>query len=265
MTAPPPARPIASATLLLLRDGPDGLEVFMIQRHPEADFAAGALVFPGGRVDPGDGDPRLAALCTRRDPPAERRLRVAAIREAFEECGVLLAREARDGPLVDAARARDLLARHRADLVAGRLGMADLAAAEGLVLADDRLVPFSHWITPEFVPRRFDTLFYLAETPEQPEPVHDGEESVDSLWIGPDEAVRDAEAQRRPIIFPTLMNLRQLAESRRTADAFAAARRRRIVPVLPRVEARADGAVMVIPPDAGYGRVEERLDDMVRR
>jgi 8-oxo-dGTP pyrophosphatase MutT (NUDIX family) len=153
---PQPVTPRLAATLLLLRDGGDGLEVLMVSRHEEAGFAAGALVFPGGKVDPVDA--ALAACC----PPAPDLdetalvLRIAAIRETFEECGILLARG--NGALLTAELLAALLTRHgNADA-----GFAALVAAAGLELATDHLVPYAHWITPVDRPKRFDTHFFLA-------------------------------------------------------------------------------------------------------
>src|SRR5258708_1990408 len=155
---PKPVTPRLAATLLLLRDGSDGLEVLMISRHEEAGFAAGALVFPGGKVDPVDA--ALVAHCPAFGlDPAALVLRIAAIRETFEECGILLARNA--GTLLSAERLATLLARH----VTTDAGFATLVAAAGLELATDDLVPYAHWITPADRPQPFATHFLLAPHP----------------------------------------------------------------------------------------------------
>ena len=233
--------PRLAATVLLVRDRPAGLEVFMVERHHQIDFATGALVFPGGKVDPADAGPSLRARCGEslaRDDDA-RALRVAAIRETFEECGVLLAR-----------------ARGSAELYARALVGADFAALverEDLLLACDCLVPFAHWITPALVPKRFDTHFFLAAAPEDQLALHDGHESVDSVWITPQAALGEAETGRRTIIYPTLMNLVRLAESRDVADALERAKKLPIVTVQPALARGADGKnQLVIPADAGY-------------
>jgi len=233
--------PRLAATVLLVRDRPGGLEVFMVERHHQIDFATGALVFPGGKVDPADADPSLRARCgeSLANDDDARALRVAAIRETFEECGILLAR-----------------ARGAAQLFAGAEAGTDFAALvqrEDLLLACDRLVPFAHWITPAMVPKRFDTHFFLAEAPEDQLALHDGSESVDSVWIAPHAALREAETSRRTIIYPTLMNLVRLAESRDVADALERARKQPIVTVQPALARGADGkAELAIPADAGY-------------
>jgi 8-oxo-dGTP pyrophosphatase MutT (NUDIX family) len=261
---PEPASPRPSATVLLLRDGARGLEVLMVERHHQIDFVAGALVFPGGAVDATDADPALAARCTGVAglPDGERALRVAAIRETFEEAGVLLARRRRAAALVDAGTLRGIEERHRAALHAGARSLAEVAEQEDLELACDALVPFAHWITPLFMPKRFDTWFFLVEAPADHVALHDGRESVDSLWITPDDADAERRAGRRSIIFPTLLNLRKLGRAHSVAEAVAAARREPIVTVLPRVEKRGETPTMVLPADAGYELVEAPLSEV---
>jgi 8-oxo-dGTP pyrophosphatase MutT (NUDIX family) len=258
---PPPPEPKPSATILLVRDAPAGLEVFMVQRHHRVDFATGALVFPGGKVDPGDADPALAGCCEGAAGESMRRaVQVAAIRETFEECGVLLARPRGEAALVPAARLREIEARHREPLHRGETPLAAIAGAEDLLLACDLLLPFAHWITPEFMPRRFDTHFFLVAAPADQVAVHDGGESVDSMWIAPGEAVAAAEQGRHTIVFPTLMNLKKLGRSRNVAEALAAAQRAPIVTVLPELAHTDAGPVMRLPAEAGYDLVEAPLD-----
>ncbi len=245
-----------SATILLVRDGARGLEVFMVQRHHQIDFATGAMVFPGGKVDEADADPALAALVDGAASAEERAIRVAAIRETFEEAGVLLARPRGARELVSAARLAELEARHRKALQAGERSMRELALAEDLSLATDLLVPFAHWITPVFMPKRFDTHFFLVAAPPDQLALHDGGESVDSVWTRPADAQAEQAAGRRTIIFPTLMQVQKLGRSERVADALRAARSVPVVTVLPRIEERPTGRVLVIPAEAGYDVVE---------
>jgi 8-oxo-dGTP pyrophosphatase MutT (NUDIX family) len=261
---PEPATPRASATVLLLRDGARGLEVLMVERHHQIDFVGGALVFPGGQVDAADADPALAARCAGVAglSAPERALRVAAIRETFEEAGVLLARRRGARGLVDAETLRGIEERQRAALHGGERSLAEVAEREDLELACDALVPFAHWITPLFMPKRFDTWFFLVEAPPDHVALHDGHESVDSLWITPADADAERSAGRRSIIFPTLLNLRKLGRARSVAEAFAAARREPIVTVLPRVEPRGDTPTLVLPADAGYEVVEAPLSEV---
>ena len=257
MAHPPktPSASLPSSTLLLLRDGASGLEVFMVKRHHQIDFASGALVFPGGKVDPHDRDPRVRTLCDGVQGLDEDRLSLAAcaIREGFEESGILLARGT-DG-LVDGARATALTP-WREPLNASRTGLADFLSAEHLRLAVDALVPFAHWITPAFMPKRFDTHFYLAAAPEGQLGRHDGSESVDSVWVNPNEAISDT---RWTIIFPTKMNLIKLGRSNTVAEALATARATPVVTVEPKVEVIDGQQMLTIPEDAGYGRIAEPL------
>lgn len=252
---------IAAATVLLLRDGPEGVEVFMVVRHHAIDSFSGALVFPGGKVDEGDWHAQdFAAGAEGLD---DRRLafRVAAIREAFEECGVLLARGAGARDLVSAARAAELGSRYRAALLKGELGVAEMCRAEDLRLAVDHLQPFAHWITPNAAPKVFDTHFYLALAPADHVARHDGDESTDSVWIRPADAVAQADAGERTVVFPTRMNLLKLARAESAAAAITEARAGAIVTVRPEIEQDAEGRILRIPPEAGYDGVAFRVGD----
>jgi 8-oxo-dGTP pyrophosphatase MutT (NUDIX family) len=259
---PAPSVPVPAATLLLVRDGPGGLEVFMVKRHHEIDFMPGAMVFPGGKLDPSDQDPALRAHCAGADGLSDEALamRVGAIREAFEECGVLLARPRGERALVDAGRLAALEARHRAALQEDRTTLAQVVDEERLELACDALVHFAHWITPERVPRRYDTHFFLVAAPPDQVAAHDGSESVGSVWISPAAAIAEEQAGRLTIVFPTLLNLMKLGRSASAAEALAAARAATVVPVLPRIARGADGPVVKIPAEADYGLDEYAID-----
>lgn len=249
--------PRLAATVMLLRDGNDGMEVFMVVRHQGNDFAAGALVFPGGRVDPEDHD---LAADTSVFPPlsdvdaAAAALRVAAVRETFEECGVLLARARGEATLVSAARLRDIETAHRAAMTRSERTFGAILAAENLVLAPETLVPFAHWITPERTPKRFDTHFFLAAAPSDQIALHDGEETVDSVWISPGIALKEAKAGTHKLVFPTQMNLQKLARHSISVMAMDAARASRIVTVQPKHEQTRDGIRLLrLPLEADYG------------
>ena len=254
---PSPA-PRLAATVLLVRDGDAGLEVFMVVRHRQIEFASGALVFPGGSAEPADFT--LAAGLDRCGLPFaddERlcALRVAAVRETFEECGVLLARP-RAGK--SAGRAKDLVGGVRvAELVqkAASATFADLLESEDLEPAIDLLTPFAHWITPPILSKRFDTYFFIAAAPADHLAAHDGLESVDSAWLNPSRALGEVGAGRYTMLFPTRLNLEMLGREADAASALEAARRRKIVTVLPEATKREDGSGywMRIPADAGYG------------
>ena len=243
-TAKSPAAPRAASTILLLRDGPTGLEVFMVVRHHEIDFASGALVFPGGRMEAADAElAREAAPFSDGLDETARALRIAAIREAFEECGVLLARPAGEERFVPAERA---IALDRSAPFAG------LMARERLLPAIDALVPFARWITPAFLPKRFDTHFFLALAPPDHALAHDGRETVDSLWIAPVQALK-LNGERFKLLFPTERNLWKLAHHADTASALAAARAAPVVTVVPERTQVDGGPGLRIPLEAGYG------------
>lgn len=237
------ARP--AATVVLLRDGLQGLEVFMVRRHHQIDFAGGALVFPGGKVAPEDVE--LAQALAPGDALAP--FRVAAIRELFEEAGLLLVTGA------DGERNRlddDVLERLRTDLGQVDAHLARLIAPLGLRPELDALLPFAHWITPEMVPKRFDTHFFLARMTGDTVLRHDGGETVDSLWINPRDAIAAAEAGRHTIIWPTRMNLQKLARHDSVAAVWQATHDAAVVTVLPCLVETPQGKRMRIPQEAGY-------------
>jgi 8-oxo-dGTP pyrophosphatase MutT (NUDIX family) len=253
-TEPATIRP--AATILLVRDQP-AFEVLMVKRHHQIDFASGALVFPGGKTHAGDHDPNWAdrSLGWQDFPEIERELRIAAIREAYEEAGILLARNASGGMFTGsdtAHAARDAVAQDKRPFL-------DLIHELDLFLDLGSLSAFARWITPSMMPKRFDTWFYVARAPEDQLAACDGWEMVDSEWIAPNEALRLAASGERKVIFPTRMNLQLLAESTDAHDAMSRAVARPLVTVEPKVEKREGGPVLVIPHDAGYGAVEEPL------
>lgn len=222
-----PATPRPAATLLLLRDGGQGLEVLLVARAREVAFASGALVFPGGRVEAAD-----ATLAPPDDPLGH--FRIAAIREAWEECGLLLARPPEPPP------AEGAFAAHLAGL--------------GLRPDHAALTPFAHWVTPVHSPKRFDTHFFVAAAPPDQIAVHDGHEMVEAIWMRPEDALSEAEAGRRTLVFPTRLNLLRLARHRSTEEVIGTARTAPIVTVMPEPVPDGQGGVMLrIPEAAGYG------------
>jgi 8-oxo-dGTP pyrophosphatase MutT (NUDIX family) len=252
-----PPRP--ATTVLLLRPSKKGdadsvLEVFMVVRHHAIDSFSGALVFPGGKLEDADGDPKLKARCGGADKisPGELKFRIAGIREAFEECGVLLARKPGQRSVIAAADLKAIEAKWRTKLVKNDASILDLVEAEDLELATDLMTPFAHWITPTFVPKRFDTWFFLAEAPEDQIALHDGSESVDSVWITPEAAMAEAKAGKRTLVHATTKNLELLAEGRTVTGALSQASERKIVTVQPWVETREGKRFLHIPEGAGY-------------
>ena len=252
----------AAATILLVRDAPT-LEVLMVQRHHQIDFVPGALVFPGGKTVPEDAHHEWAAHCDGFDGDAvQLGLRICAIREAFEESGVLLARPsaARGAgkPLASFAQT-EAIALKREAIEKGAVSFLKSVEAADLVLALDALTPFAHWITPKGMPKRFDTWFYVAAAPPDQVAACDGREAVDTCWITPRDALRDGREGKRKIIFPTRLNVEKLAETTTVAEAIEAAHARKIVTVEPVIVREAGGQVLTIPAEAGYAVTREPL------
>ncbi|HQZ34886.1 MAG TPA: NUDIX hydrolase [Ilumatobacteraceae bacterium] len=181
----------AAATVMLVRDTTSGLEVFMLRRTQNAAFAGGMYVFPGGKVDPADGE-------------GDEAYRVAAVRECYEEAGVLLAVDA-DGKMV--SDGHPALA-HRHAVHEGDVDVRALAAEYGLRLATDLLPWMSHWITPKGeMARRFDTRFFMAASPAGQSSYHDDNETVASMWVRPADAIQQFEAGELLLMPPTVTNL----------------------------------------------------------
>jgi 8-oxo-dGTP pyrophosphatase MutT (NUDIX family) len=261
---PPVARP--ATTVLLVRPSKKGdagspLEVFMVVRHHSIDAFSGALVFPGGKVEDADGDPKLKARCGGADKisPAELKFRVAGVREAFEECGILLARKRGQRNLIAAADLKPIEDQWRKKLADDEATIVDLAEAEDLEIATDLMTPYAHWITPTFAPKRFDTWFFVAEAPEDQVALHDGSESTDSVWIGAQAAIDEAKAGRRTLVHATQKNLELLAEGKTAASAIAQASARKIVTVQPWVEVRDGKRYLHIPEGAGYRNLAREM------
>lgn len=250
-------KPQPAATVMLVRDRAAGMEAFMVVRHPMSDVHAGALVFPGGRVDPEDYElGRDPAVFPAREGQDDfmAALRVAAVRETFEECGVLLARARDEAGLVGDERLRDIEAAHRAALNRGERSFGAMLQAEQLVLAPERMVHFANWITPERSTKRFDTHFFLAAAPADQVAVHDGHEAVDSVWITPESALERARAGTYSLRFPTQMNLQKLGRHTTADQAIEVARASPVVAVMTKQERNANGVrVLRIPLEAGYG------------
>ncbi|MBR0987975.1 NUDIX hydrolase [Bradyrhizobium liaoningense] len=256
-----PARAVPASTVLLVRDRP-AFEVLMVTRHQQSTFAAGALVFPGGKVDPEDADEGWNETVDgwHLVPADQRALRIAAIREVFEEAGLLIA-------LSSASRdcAIETITTARREIREGRLDFLTFARSAGIVFDAAQLVPFAHWITPEAMPKRFDTHFYLVAAASAQQAVYDGLEVTNAEWTAPAEALRLGRAKERIVGFPTRLNLQLLAESHSVNEALSCARKRPVVTVESRIEQRAGGRVLTIRQDAGYGAVEEPLSEVAAR
>ena len=263
-----PAVPRDAATVILLRQAVDagaggvGFEAFLLRRTAELEFAPGAFVFPGGSVDASDADPGLAwagpdpaefAALLDVPPDRARALVCAAVRETFEESGVLLAGVSHDDLVGDSAA----LAADRHALLAGTASLAEVLGRRGLVLRTDLLTPWARWITPEASPRRFDTWFFVAALPPgqaataAPEGHAYPGESESGAWLRPASALEAARAGQMTLLPPTAVTLGELAGH---ADVPAIlAHRPVITPRLPRVVVE-DGRVRLHLPPAGEER-----------
>ncbi|SFS04424.1 NUDIX hydrolase [Sphingomonas jatrophae] len=241
---------VPAATLILWRDGPPA-EILMVERAATMAFAAGAMVFPGGRVDPGDH-----ALAAGADDPGDAAARIAAIRETIEETGIAVGLD----PVPGAAD----LAHMRAALADGA-GFAALLEAGGYRLMLDRLVPFARWCPPAGAEtRRFDTRFYVADAPAETRALADGSETTAVRWTTPADVLADAEAGRCHLIFPTLRNLERLAGLTDLAALRGHAAAHPVRMIEPFVETDAEGGWLCIPDDVGYPVTRQRLSDVRR-
>ncbi len=226
-----PIRP--AATVMLLRAGASGPEVFMLQRTHNAAFARGQFVFPGGRVDDADHGADFEPICDGHDDGSASALLglesgglawlVATIRECFEEAGVLLARHA-DGDVVrfDDPDVADRFEAHRHAVHENDRSLVEVCVAEDLLLLTDRLHYVAHWLTPVGERRRFDTRFLVAEAPASQEPLHDDLETIASLWVRPEDALAMCERGEIGMFPPTIACLRFLAGFDTVAAAIAA-------------------------------------------
>jgi glyoxylase-like metal-dependent hydrolase (beta-lactamase superfamily II)/8-oxo-dGTP pyrophosphatase MutT (NUDIX family) len=258
------ALPRPAATLVVVRDGSHGMEVLLMHRTKAMDFAGGAHVFPGGAVDAADA--ALASACAGLDDAAaSRRLGiesgglaywVCAIRECFEEAGLLYAYARGEIVQFDSPAARVDAPSLRRALHSGETTFAALVGTLGLRLATDRLAYLSHWITQAGRPRRYDTRFFIAAAPEHQRPMHDAGETVAHEWVVPRVALERHARGEMQLLFPTLKTLELLAGFGRVADALDYARAPRAMPPMsPRLASGRDGPKLLVPGDYAYAEV----------
>jgi 8-oxo-dGTP pyrophosphatase MutT (NUDIX family) len=282
---PIPANPRPASTVILLRDRASaaGPEVFLVRRHEGTAFMGGAHVFPGGRVDEADRDIAEPSWCDGLDvamrqldrlPPVDAvAFHIAAIRELFEEAGVLLARD-RSGLFVSLT-GLDEQARFKgysADVHAKRVTLRDVIEREKLRVALDALVLFAHWVTPPIDVRQFDTRFFLTRVPSRQTPVHDDRETTQSIWMTPSRALHDAAADLIVLPPPTWTTLRELEPFQSVDEALAWARERQIVRRQPLLIEQEGVRMLVMPgdplhpePTAGDKRSEVRFVEVAGR
>jgi 8-oxo-dGTP pyrophosphatase MutT (NUDIX family) len=258
-----PVAPREAASVILARDASVGVEVLLLQRHPDSRFSPGAFAFPGGRVEGADAAPGVEVRCRGLDraaaarqlagvSPPERAIGfwVAALREAFEEAGLLLAYGPDERP-VDASTLAEARA-HRARCREDSARFVQLLVALDLVLATDRVAYWAHWITPEERPIRYDTRFFVATAGRDQVPDPDGHEMVAAHWTVPEEALARHRARELMLPLPTQRILAALSEHRDADALLAAARGREIRPVRPRIVRDAAGERILLPDDPGW-------------
>ena len=254
---------IPASTVLVIRDGVDDIEVFMVVRHHQIDFASGALVFPGGKVDESDLNPELRRHVVTEKEISDEELsyKIAGIRECYEEADVLFAYEQNEKEIISSGKLKKL-AQWREKFNNKKGSMFDFAVKENIKFNLDNLIPFAHWITPKMMSKRFDTYFYIAEAPKDHIGKHDGKESIDSIWISPKQALEDCIAEKRTIIFPTRMNLEKLSKFRTVSEALEEVKKETVITVEPKIEKNEDGVFLTIPEKAGYGLIKEPIENL---
>jgi 8-oxo-dGTP pyrophosphatase MutT (NUDIX family) len=253
---PPPTRD--AATIVLMRDGAAGLEAYLLRRVPTMAFAAGMHVFPGGRVDPADTTaharwfgprPQDWSELLKADAALTHALVCAAVRETFEESGVLLAGAGTDD-IADVSSAEweaDRLA-----LINHRQSLSGLLDQRGLGLRADLLRPWAHWITPEAESRRYDTRFFVAALPAGQVTRDVGGEADATMWLTPGQALERHGRGELEMLPPTITTLTELGQYATTDEVMAAATDRDIAPVLPKILITGDELEFLLPHEEGY-------------
>ena len=265
MSGDTPGKPIQDAsTVIVLRETDGGLETFLLCRHHQSGFMGGAHVFPGGKVDPSDAEPswrarvgqpteEVTARLGEEDTEVGLGLLVAAVRETFEEAGVLLASTAAD---VDLAGARERL--HEG------ASFSELASDIEMKIDSMALTPYARWVTPKMESRRFDTRFYIAMLPEDQTASHDGTETTSATWLRPAGAIEDMHAGRIKLAPPTVRTLDWLAQFDDAKSVIADALSRKPPLVRPRLVTSDDGWFLALPGDPEHPESDAVLPGATR-
>jgi 8-oxo-dGTP pyrophosphatase MutT (NUDIX family) len=258
-----------AATILVLRDGDEGPEVFMVRRTSKASFMPNAWVYPGGALDEEDAsasaarsvegfdaEAAVAELGEEIAPERALGLYLAGVRETFEESGLLLARRRGEEGFVDLtgdAGVARRFSQQRQMLRKGSLSLSELAEYERLVIPLDRVSYWTRWVTPYVEPKRFDARFFVVRAPENQEPLHDDQETVNSGWTTPRAAIDAYEAGELLLTPPTLATLTELTAFGSVDTIMAAAPTRPRTINLPHFEPGEDGAMaLILPGDPDY-------------
>lgn len=257
-----------AATVMLVADRPE-LQVFMMERNANMVFGGGMWVFPGGSVDETDDPDRFQHISMRRTDVEASRLMdlrsgglayyIAAIREAFEEAGILLARHRDTREPID-LKDQAMAARfsvHREDINGGKRDFIDIVEEENLILDAGEMHYVARWITPVGPPRRFDARFFVARMPDRQVPIHDDNELVHSRWMSPGEILRRFEAEEMTLMGPTIRMVRSLARFRTAEDVIRSASQN-LADERARVNAQRE---IVLPGDPGYETADEAIEN----
>ncbi len=263
------AQPKDAATVILMRESRDAdvsFEVLLVRRHARSRFCSEFHVYPGGILDDSDWAPEIENFCTGMDcktagslmldlPPLKALGSWAAgIRETFEEVGILFANDS-SGSLVSfqSPEDRKRFQAYRKEMSKGRLGLLEMLKAEGLKLAADRLFYFSHWITPEALPLRYNVRFFVARAPQCQEALHDGYELTEHIWISPSQALRSYEQGNIALVLPTISTLAELTAFNTIDEVIKSTKGKKIPPILTRMELVDDIYVEIMPDGSVFG------------
>ncbi len=259
--------PKKAATVILLRDKePGGLEVFLLKRHEKSSFMGGNFVYPGGRVDREDGSLEICSFskgvtfdeaqkifAATTSPEESFAYWIAAIRELFEEAGVLLAYDQKDNLFQIKNRdEQEKWLQYRESLQKGKISICEMAQREKLLFALDQLHYYAHWITPEARPERFDTRFFLARYPSGQEASHDQKETTAGIWITPRKALEENLKGEVVLSPPTLKTLEDLSRFNTIDEIFNSVKQKDIRPILPLLTKISSGPLIVFPWDPEY-------------
>jgi len=254
LTQAPPV-PRDAATLVLLRDAANGLEVFCVERHHKSGFMAGALVFPGGKIDAGDRDPAWASLVLPPRKGVSQDAALAACRESLEEAAILP---------VSSALSHDEVLVLRQALTSGPDVFRSALKARGLAIDLASLVPFARWVTPEAETRRFDARFFMLRAPEGQDGAHDAHETTASFWATPQEVLARWEAKHVQLAPPTHQTLQLLARYHTVANALAEAETASLEPICPVLIEYDDTWALTLPGDPNHPRADRLISGQTR-